>query len=1632
MHSARSRRGRRGAGGIIAAVIIVLLLLLSIAAFYQHQRLTSRQAQVEQLRLARQTLEARVLLNVRAGTVGSATAANATLGLYNGLDMPLRIRAIVLVTSDGRVGLITGRGKPPFVTAASAALYRVVGGSLELVREYPDLVQAIASGELVVPGGHLLQVSIISSETLDLLRARFGLDAPLASAATSAAVPVAVRVVGVYSRLADIALGTPAAGGAPYPPGPGGGCVLPIDVENRVNESLTGYPVLIVLNSSNFDDWESLRAGEIYFTLEDDTPLHYYVELLDTGTRLARIWVRVNLSGLSAVRVLMHYNGPNSYPSYAGPEGVFTYYNRGDRLDFDWYPYDTVADRLWGDFDGVDPNAWSLTDSGIESTVTIQSTHLMAVKNLSLSSACVEAEVNLEGLEEIEEAGIVARVHYDPQTGELSRVILRVIYYPSAGRTGFELLAQHLGSTTASNSTYLPGLDANAWYRIRLCTYGDRAYATIETPNDRTYTLAIRDPQSPPQGIPGGAGLHSAYTQSTTHLYRDIIVRPYVSPEPLVSVGVPTCYQPPPSTTTTTPGGGGGGGAPPSEAPWVCGSRFRMPLTFTSPHMRSEWPVAVRLDFGELGAPGIVDPRTIYVTTASGSLLPLNLTEVAPNIYWLVFPANLTSTGSTYYVYFDTQYKLQCRPPPYPVGLARPVSGSPEEAHTNLDYETLLYGSGWGGNRYILLAMPHGYLEPPPSGGTLAGPGLVSLGFQVDYYGQVLSQVNLTGNMALLAPGAAGSPGAGGIASTPVIAALWGDVGANETRVEYTYSQHGGRLFRVSWSHVEYQMPPGWLEGWEYRLPITVEWTGAETLNSLVVLVNVSGVSSLYQNSKPDGSDLRFALPDGTLLQAYPLAWDPDREIGLFYVKIPSLPPGNSTIYLYYGNPSASPYWSAPQDLGLRRGYNPQARNLETVNDWYPRKSDLYQNYWGDAGRDAFDGFGYPTLRYQGSNYNLPMGPGSRLPLEQWVNLGDFQVLVRVFFADDVEHNGISDDLVWAIEVIPDQHYSGQRVDLWLHGNLGSDGGTRSTSHSISVDGYSITYYVSNDESNIDYGTRWDPQIRYAGIAGLADDQGLLQYQRSGDNVYFFGFRNARLPLTLYLAVGDTGRERWEQWLQSSLGWVPPYIPSGGRLEVRLGRPGGWPASVAVAHASIYPSGDVLLQYGTVNLTWGHYSIGIGSGGQRWICAVSNIPGDSRPGVFDPGDPGWPARLQGVDLLFLNTGDLDLSMGPAEENQSAQPIVYYKPIVISVGQLEVDQVADYPVLVRVDTASLIAEGRLDPQLEHMAFYSQDGDPLPFYIIPGTEGTNDTWIYVLVPELPSGGQVTIYLIYGESVTHQDYTPEDLGLARGPLLDLHDPDHIPAHVHHLAEQDYDRVWVPSVSDLGCTSWGDAGRDAFDGWGYPRYSWGDTQSPSTSWGVMCPGSYHGPTSYGSDEAHLTRYADPVARSVSTSGGGWYAVALMPTGPVLEVVLLPDEAAASSELQFSFQMRGNLGSDGSTSGPYTFQATLRDGSTITFYMTNDDGRTGTGSDPRIWYVGVSGLPGEQGLFYIGRSGDNSWMGFHGARGPFTLMLIPADLNPQRLALWLHDEISWIPPFILSGGYTYTVGEEQSGVPWG
>ena len=105
-----------------------------------------------------------------------------------------------------------------------------------------------------------------------------------------------------------------------------------------------------------------------------------------------------------------------------------------------------------------------------------------------------------------------------------------------------------------------------------------------------------------------------------------------------------------------------------------------------------------------------------------------------------------------------------------------------------------------------------------------------------------------------------------------------------------------------------------WNESWTQRQAITIE-TGESTtkiaaaLSQPSVLVRLHEGNFVFDAASPDGSDLRFVGPDGSLIPHEVEHFDSLVREGFVWIRPQSLAPGANQLHLYYGasDPSASP-----------------------------------------------------------------------------------------------------------------------------------------------------------------------------------------------------------------------------------------------------------------------------------------------------------------------------------------------------------------------------------------------------------------------------------------------------------------------------------------------------------------------------------------------------------------------------------------------------------------------------------------------------------------------------------------------------------------------------------------------------
>jgi len=96
---------------------------------------------------------------------------------------------------------------------------------------------------------------------------------------------------------------------------------------------------------------------------------------------------------------------------------------------------------------------------------------------------------------------------------------------------------------------------------------------------------------------------------------------------------------------------------------------------------------------------------------------------------------------------------------------------------------------------------------------------------------------------------------------------------------------------------------PIWLSGWDYKRPIAI--SSGSALENYQVLVTVNTQELISAKMRSDGSDVRFTDSDGLTLISYWIESGLNTSSTRIWVRVPSVPAGSSTIYMYYGNSSA-------------------------------------------------------------------------------------------------------------------------------------------------------------------------------------------------------------------------------------------------------------------------------------------------------------------------------------------------------------------------------------------------------------------------------------------------------------------------------------------------------------------------------------------------------------------------------------------------------------------------------------------------------------------------------------------------------------------------------------------------------
>jgi len=308
----------------------------------------------------------------------------------------------------------------------------------------------------------------------------------------------------------------------------------PLTIVENSGSSLTNYAVKVTLNS-NFDGWSNIAnfdGSDIYFTDQNNNPLYYWIEGFDIANRQAVIWVKLPyIPANGTTTIYMYYGGANPYSSYNNPYNVFTFFDHfsGSSLSSAWSS--TIIN--YGTSYTVSSWSKSLSGSLLQIAVTggdiwIGSQFPFLYVNVSLSSFAVEVKYQSDNMASLNKEWVKAGVLVSASDYSYVSVFVRGYNHYLQIWEGYKGTSQieYDGSRNISPPFYL---------ELRFTPSQFEAYYSTDL-----FTWSLWKSWTPYHSSFPLIGLTATSQGSgTVNAYFDYIyVRPHVSPEPSVNIGL--------------------------------------------------------------------------------------------------------------------------------------------------------------------------------------------------------------------------------------------------------------------------------------------------------------------------------------------------------------------------------------------------------------------------------------------------------------------------------------------------------------------------------------------------------------------------------------------------------------------------------------------------------------------------------------------------------------------------------------------------------------------------------------------------------------------------------------------------------------------------------------------------------------------------------------------------------------------------------------------------------------------------------------------------------------------------------------------------------------------------------------
>ncbi len=466
-----------------------------------------------------------------------------------------------------------------------------------------------------------------------------------------------------------------------------------------------------------------------------------------------------------------------------------------------------------------------------------------------------------------------------------------------------------------------------------------------------------------------------------------------------------------------------------------------------------------------------------------------------------------------------------------------------------------------------------------------------------------------------------------------------------------------------------------WLPGWSHSKDVHI--TGSTSaLTDYQVLVTLDTESLIAAGRMlPDCGDLRFTDANGTNLLDYWIESGCDTDSTLVWVKVPLIPTGGTTIYMYYGNPSESSMSNGTNTFEFfDDGEGETPGSSLSAGGWTNLAYDSYANDKAYSGTISLK-LDAPGTSYGSATKNITKP-------DSWVTESMVYDL-NLATTYDYARFGVADGASKSAQIGWEQNIGGNKYNYAIDGLKT----TTSVTRSVGWHAFKIIYDGTNLSMYID-----DTPIKSPALYTFQSDRICLTGQ-DNNGVWFDDIRVRKY------ASPEPGASIGEESSHSATNDCNNnMIPD---------------------ECDVPPIGD------------------------GPDCNTDGIPDECQLVDNDCNSNGIP---DDCDIAADTSEDCQLNGIPDECDINLVNWLLgwsHSKAVHITGSTSA--LTDYPVLVTLDTESLIAAGRMMPDCGDLRFTNANSTSLLDYWIESGCDTDSTLVWVKVPSIPTVG-TTIYMYY----------------------------------------------------------------------------------------------------------------------------------------------------------------------------------------------------------------------------------------------------------------------------------------------